>query len=83
MKHNQKKKDVQNAQQECRLLTMSRGARFMGISYHSLRRMVIAGIIPSVKFPSTKNNKKSFRKRMLDIVDLERAISDFKVRKAV
>lgn len=78
------KKDVQNVQLQCRLLSMGGSARYLGISYHSLRRMVIAGTIPCIKFPSPKSGEKNaFRRPLLDIKDLDQWIESCRINKAV
>jgi predicted site-specific integrase-resolvase len=82
-----------------RLLTLKQGAAYVGVSYWTLRDLVLNGTLPAVRAPSGRINSgrnhgqkqqtrvlvpstdprvRSLRKVLVDRVDLDRLIAEWK-----
>ena len=57
-----------------RLIGLKEAAKYCGISYWTLRELVLAGRLPAVRLPAPKNDG-ALRRILLDVVDLENFIN--------
>jgi hypothetical protein len=81
----QQKKTVYEGAQDstsgARVLDLHAGAEYIGVSYWTLRDLVLAGIIPTVKIPSTRvRDGRSIRRTLVDRRDLDAFIDSNKER---
>jgi hypothetical protein len=64
-----------------RLLDLEQAAGYLGISYWTMRDLVNAGTIPTVKIPSARaGDGRSIRRILIDIRDLDAFIDGNKER---
>jgi hypothetical protein len=85
-KRRKKRKSLRQLAQEAapRLLSLHQAAKYLGVSYWSIRDYVIAGHIPSVSMPALKPREgarqtgPSLRRVLIDRCDLDRFIESRK-----
>jgi hypothetical protein len=64
-----------------RVLNLSKAAEYLGVSYWTMRDLVQAGIIATVKIPSVRaGDGRPIRRILVDIRDLDAFISGNKER---
>jgi len=75
-----KSKPERNPSLEQRVLGLHEAAQYTGLSYWTLRELVLAGKIPRVLIPDPWQAGRSLRRILIDRHDLDKFIDSCKIR---
>lgn len=74
--------DTQSHAPAPRLLNLKEAARYLGLSYWTVREAVVAGQVPRVDLPSLTRPGETLRRVLVDRQDLDKWIERWKTRVA-